>query len=331
MSTSQNDMPSVQHAVVFAVATLASTVACPSLAKMPYQAKPIVRVAVEPEDPRHFAELEAGLQRLYRSDPTVEVHVQETGEHVIVALGELHLERCVKDLTERFAKVPLRVSEPLVGFRETIANGDANYDKLAIFNFKHLHMSDMTTGRTTDGKFKTVVCPTPDCQVTLHLRVMPLPPSVVAFLENHADTWRALQDDSDDSVDVTSVKDELTAVLQGLPDYASASTIFQVNTGNPDSDPRAKFESSLITGFQLATTSGPLCDEPVWGVAFVVEDMVLTPTEDAAAIYGPLSGQVISTMKSGCRNAFIQQPVRLVEAMYLCTVQCHAEQLGKLY
>ncbi|RHZ42348.1 hypothetical protein DYB26_015914, partial [Aphanomyces astaci] len=141
MSTSQNDMPSVQHAVVFAVATLASTVACPSLAKMPYQAKPIVRVAVEPEDPRHFAELEAGLQRLYRSDPTVEVHVQETGEHVIVALGELHLERCVKDLTERFAKVPLRVSEPLVGFRETIANGDANYDKLAIFNFKHLHMS----------------------------------------------------------------------------------------------------------------------------------------------------------------------------------------------
>ncbi|KAF0776211.1 hypothetical protein AaE_000089, partial [Aphanomyces astaci] len=127
----------------------------------------------------------------------------ETGEHVIVALGELHLERCVKDLTERFAKVPLRVSEPLVGFRETIANGDANYDKLAIFNFKHLHMSDMTTGRTTDGKFKTVVCPTPDCQVTLHLRAMPLPPSVVAFLENHADTWRALQDDSDDSVDVT--------------------------------------------------------------------------------------------------------------------------------
>ncbi|RHY73511.1 hypothetical protein DYB34_013444, partial [Aphanomyces astaci] len=254
-----------------------------------------------------------------------------TGEHVIVALGELHLERCVKDLTERFAKVPLRVSEPLVGFRETIANGDANYDKLAIFNFKHLHMSDMTTGRTTDGKFKTVVCPTPDCQVTLHLRVMPLPPSVVAFLENHADTWRALQDDSDDSVDVTSVKDELTAVLQGLPDYASASTIFQANTGTPDSDPRAKFESSLITGFQLATTSGPLCDEPVWGVAFVVEDMVLTPTEDAAAIYGPLSGQVISTMKSGCRNAFIQQPVRLVEAMYLCTVQCHAEHLGKLY
>ncbi|RHY29758.1 hypothetical protein DYB32_004869 [Aphanomyces invadans] len=197
--------------------------------------------------------------------------VAETGEHVIVALGELHLERCVKDLTERFAKVPLRVSEPLVGFRETIAAGDANYDKQSIFNFKLLQLSDMSVG-----------------------------PNLL---------------------------------VNRVPDYASASTIFQANTGIPDSDPRSKFESSLITGFQLATASGPLCDEPVWGVAFVVEDVVLTPTEDASApaIYGPLSGQVISTMKSGCRNAFIQQPVRLVEAMYLCTVQCHAEQLGKLY
>ncbi|ETW04721.1 hypothetical protein H310_03871 [Aphanomyces invadans] len=353
------------HEHVLKTATLSSTVACPSLARMPYQAKPIVRVAVEPEDPRNFADLEAGLQRLYRSDPTVEVHVQETGEHVIVALGELHLERCVKDLTERFAKVPLRVSEPLVGFRETIAAGDANYDKQSIFNFKLLQLSDMSVGRTPDGRFKTVVCPTPDTQVTLHLRAVPVPPTVVSFLEEHTDTWRALHDNSDtaDSIDVASLKDVLAALLQGcsddfwrklpldalwscgprrvgpnllvnrVPDYASASTIFQANTGIPDSDPRSKFESSLITGFQLATASGPLCDEPVWGVAFVVEDVVLTPTEDASApaIYGPLSGQVISTMKSGCRNAFIQQPVRLVEAMYLCTVQCHAEQLGKLY
>lgn len=88
----------------------------------------------------------------------------------------------------------------------------------------------------------------------------------------------------------------------------------------------------MITGFQLATTSGPLCDEPVWGVAFIVEDMEYIPADELTnAIYGPLSGQVISTMKSGCRNAFIQQPVRLVEALYRCTVQCQAEQLGKLY
>ncbi|KAF0684524.1 Aste57867_23523 [Aphanomyces stellatus] len=354
------------HEHILKTATLASTVACPSLAKMPYQAKPIVRVAVEPEDPRHFAELEAGLQRLYRSDPTVEVQVQETGEHVIVALGELHLERCVKDLRERFAKVPLRVSDPLVGFRETIAAGEASYDKLSIFNFKHLQMADMTPSRTADGKYKTVVCPTPDTQVSLHLRAVPVPPTVVNFLEDNVDKWRAFQQQDDEDQVAESAREELQNALLALfhacdddfwpsvtieslwscgprrvgpnllinriPDYASASTVFNANTGVVTEDPRAKFESSLITGFQLAMACGPLCDEPVWGVALVVEGMDYVPADESVqAIYGPLSGQVISTMKSGCRNAFIQQPVRLVEAMYKCTVQCQAEQLGKLY
>jgi translation elongation factor EF-G len=32
----------------------------------------------------------------HQSDPAVEVSVTETGEHVISALGELHLEQCIK-------------------------------------------------------------------------------------------------------------------------------------------------------------------------------------------------------------------------------------------
>ncbi|CAH0478089.1 unnamed protein product [Peronospora belbahrii] len=36
-------------------------------------------------------------------------------------------------------------------------------------------------------------------------------------------------------------------------------------------------------------------------------------------------------MRMTCLMAFVKQPVRLVEAVYECTVQCQAEQLGKLY
>ena len=42
---------------------------------------------------------------------------------VIVASGELHLERCLRDLKDRFAvDVPFVVSKPLVDFRETLAS-----------------------------------------------------------------------------------------------------------------------------------------------------------------------------------------------------------------
>ena len=34
-------------------------------------------------------------------------------------LGEVHLEMCIKDLRERFAKIDLQVSPPLVAFRES--------------------------------------------------------------------------------------------------------------------------------------------------------------------------------------------------------------------
>lgn len=43
----------------------------------------------------------AGLRLLNQADPCVEVRVQETGEHVIIAAGEVHLQRCIDDLKER--------------------------------------------------------------------------------------------------------------------------------------------------------------------------------------------------------------------------------------
>ena len=52
----------------------------------------------------------AGLKLLNQADPGVETYVQESGEHVIVASGEMHLERCLKDLREIFAKVRIRIN-----------------------------------------------------------------------------------------------------------------------------------------------------------------------------------------------------------------------------
>lgn len=60
------------------------------------QAKPIVRVAVEAVRQSDLDALERGLAKLYQADPAVEISVQENGEHVITALGELHLEQCIK-------------------------------------------------------------------------------------------------------------------------------------------------------------------------------------------------------------------------------------------
>lgn len=80
---------------------------------------PIVRVALEPAAPADMPKLINGLKLLNMSDPCVETFQQQTGEHVILTAGELHLERCLKDLRERFARVEIQASAPIVPFRET--------------------------------------------------------------------------------------------------------------------------------------------------------------------------------------------------------------------
>lgn len=57
-------------------------------------------------------------------------------------------------------------------------------------------------------------------------------------------------------------------------------------------DPRFEYESSFVNGFQLASLAGPLCDEPMMGVAFCVEEWTLDKSEDDAHTFGPLSGMM---------------------------------------
>jgi ribosome assembly protein 1 len=56
------------------------------------QAPPIVRVALEPIKSADMPRLIGGLKLLSQSDPCVETFQQQTGEHVILTAGELHLE-----------------------------------------------------------------------------------------------------------------------------------------------------------------------------------------------------------------------------------------------
>lgn len=129
-----------------------------------------------------------------------------------------------------------------------------------------------------------------------------------------------------------------------------------------------EFDNSVVSGFQLATLSGPMCEEPLMGVCFSVErwdaqtsaapqqhqdvpedneEPRETPTDEpegeaaeagrvrrrqegaSADCYGPVSGQLIAAVKEACRHAFQAQPQRLMAAMYTCEIMATADVLGK--
>jgi translation elongation factor EF-G len=67
--------------------------------------------------------LKEGLIKLDRSDPSVNFYINKQGEYILSTCGEVHLERCVKDLQDDFAKgIKLHISDPIITFKETIVN-----------------------------------------------------------------------------------------------------------------------------------------------------------------------------------------------------------------
>lgn len=51
----------------------------------------------------------------------VQCIIEESGEHIVAGAGELHLEICLKDLEEDHAQIPIKKSEPVVSYRETVS------------------------------------------------------------------------------------------------------------------------------------------------------------------------------------------------------------------
>lgn len=92
-----------------------------TIRSMKYSVSPVVRVAVEPVNPADLPKLVDGIKKLSKSDPLVVCTTEEsTGQHIIAGSGELHIEICLKDLQDDFAQIPIKRSDPIVTYKETV-------------------------------------------------------------------------------------------------------------------------------------------------------------------------------------------------------------------
>ncbi|XP_024545253.1 ribosome assembly protein 1 [Selaginella moellendorffii] len=308
---------------VLKTATLSSSPNCWPLAGLSFQAAPIVRVAVEPSNPANLAQLLKGLKLLNRADPMVQVTFSSTGEYVLSAAGEVHLELCVKELRERFARVELEVSAPLVAFRETIDDDSA-------ITSERSEEEEQEEGR----KERCVSFTTPNRRYTGSVEVWRLPSSVLEAIESSGLVKTGKETCCSETLAAhllanPATKRELLGEIIwsccGANLLVSSPELLQSCGSEEDS---ASLESSIVTGFQLACTAGPLCKEPLWGLAFRIK---VATCSNAGHGGVENSGQVIKVIKEACLEAVAKRNPRLVEAMYLCEVSTSSLFLGQMY
>jgi len=100
--------------------TIATDEGAHNIRVMKYSVSPVVRVAVEVKNASDLPKLVEGLKKLSKSDPLVLCYTEESGEHIIAGCGELHVEICLKDLQEEYAKCDLKIGDPVVTYKETV-------------------------------------------------------------------------------------------------------------------------------------------------------------------------------------------------------------------
>ncbi|XP_068597984.1 elongation factor-like GTPase 1 [Brachionichthys hirsutus] len=184
-------------------ATLSTSPACSPFIPLHFEGTPIVRVAIEPKHPSETSQLVRGMRLLQQADPCAEVLIQETGEHVLVTAGEVHLQRCLEDLRERFAKIEISASKPIIPFRETVVRPPkvdmVNIDlgkqqKVAII---HQIKEDGFHGRLSENLHVDpsglVTLTTPNRLATVSVRAIPLPKEVTDLLETSTELIRTLE------------------------------------------------------------------------------------------------------------------------------------------
>ncbi len=386
-----------------------------NLAGVSMPSQPIVRVALEPVNPADLGKMIKGLKLLEQSDPCAVYEQLESGEHVILTAGELHLERCLKDLRERFARCEIQAGEPIVPYRETIVKAE-----------------EMEPPKNKDLSRGTVVAVTASKHISVRLRVRPLPTEVTLFLIKNSASIRRLysekkaaeeqnrasqnQEDNSGSEEAqddigmhdtagtgrgtlsaadfrqqlqaafASAKEEIDVWRNAVrnisafgPKRAGPNVLIdatgnntcgsflgdgnKTHTGTQEeqSDKASStrtpsdFSETIAYAFQLATQQGPLCREPMQGVAVFLESITTNnhnhddthgndnnddttsenppqpPTSFPASDAPRLTGELITSILHSISSGFLDWSPRILLALYTCTIQATPAVLGRVY
>ncbi|XP_048514322.1 elongation factor-like GTPase 1 isoform X2 [Athalia rosae] len=350
---------------VLNTATLSSTIACPSFAELTSLTDPILRVALEPKQPNDLQKLIKGLKLLNQADACAVVHIQETGEIVLNTAGEVHLEKCLEDLKLRYAKVEINVSEPIVPLRETVVPPPKVDMVNEVIERKEQQSSLEMWTANRQCCFEIDAKPLPDA-VT---KVLEKHSDLIKLIDQHVEklgkeTGEELPDIAKISLEPSVLPERTQKAVEGFlaelklafEDNGEKTPLEKIWCFGPrkcgpnillnetdyekrpfwerqikSTDPRAAYESSIVNGFQLATLAGPLCEEPMMGVCFVLKKWEIhesSSSDGSGQSQGHLGGQLMSACKEACRRALSLRRPRLVTPMYSCSVLVNSDVLG---
>lgn len=277
--------------------TLTTSETAHNLKVMKFSVSPVVQVAVEVKNANDLPKLVEGLKRLSKSDPCVLTSINESGEHIVAATGELHLEICLNDLQNDHAGIPLKISPPVVSYRETV----------------------------TAESSMVALSKSPNKHNRIYVKAQPMDEEVAQDIEsgviNPRDDFKARARILADKHgwDVTDARKIWCFGPDGNGPNLVVDQTKAVQYLN-------EIKDSVVAAFQWATKEGPIFGEPVRSVRVNILDVTL----HADAIHRG-GGQIIPTMRRVTYASMLLAEPAIQEPVFLVEIQCPENAIGGIY
>ena len=255
--------------------------------------EPVVTKAIEAKKPSDLPKLIEVLRMVAKEDPTVQIEIdEETGEHLMHGMGELHLE-VIENRIRTEKNVDVSTSEPIVVFRETITKP-----------------SQEAMGKT------------PNKHNHLFFKVEPLEDAVYeAIKKGELPEMRIKKKD-------LAIRDKLVECGMNSKDALKIKDIFkgnilmdmtrgQVHVGEIIEMVRDMFEDIM--------TQGPIAKEPCVKVKVLLTDMKL---HEDAIHRGP--AQMYPAIRESIRGAFMTAKPLIYEPLQILHIEAPADYLGDI-
>ncbi len=202
--------------------------------------EPVVTMAIEAKNPRDLPKLIEVLRQVAKEDPTLQITLnEETGEHLISGMGELHLEVVVEKI-RRERGLEVVTSPPIVVFRETVTS----------------------TSPVVEGK-------SPNKHNRFYIVVEPCPEEVIRLFKEGEVDMKMDKKERRRLLEEAGLSKEEAA---GIQEYYEGNIFCDVTKGIQYLHETMEL---ILEGFREAMRAGPLAREPVYGVKVKLVDCKL--------------------------------------------------------
>lgn len=260
---------------------------------MVHYTDPVVTLAIEAKHTSDLPKLIDVLRNVSKADPSIQVDInQETGEHLISGMGELHLEITLYRIKNDY-KVEVTTSEPLVVYRETVAR----------------------KGGPFEGK-------SPNKHNRFFFEVEPLEEEVIQLIKDGKIGQGSKFKDKKTIIDLLQKAGMPRDEARGLEAVEGMNVMVDVTKGIQYLDETMEL---LIDSFVEVINRGPLANEKVYGLKMRLVDAKL---HEDSIHRGP--AQVIPAGRNSIYGAMCQANRVLLEPMQKVFINVPQEIMGSV-